>query len=164
MLTDTQLRNLKPRARTYKLKDRDGLYVAVLPTGTVSFRYNYRINGRQETLVLGRYGADGLSLSQAREKLNEAKKGLAGGASPAKQKSRARQQIKDADAFGEWFDLWIVRHKMAESTRDMRRSVFERDLREPFGRLKMWEITDVELRLLCDKIVKRGAPATRAIA
>jgi hypothetical protein len=35
MLTDTKLRNLKPREKTYKLTDRDGLYVAVLPTGTV---------------------------------------------------------------------------------------------------------------------------------
>jgi hypothetical protein len=54
MLTDTKLRNLKPREKAYKVADRDGLYVSVLPSGTVSFPYNYRVNGRQETLVLGR--------------------------------------------------------------------------------------------------------------
>ncbi len=42
----------------------------------------------------------------------------------------------------------------------MRRSVFERDLKGPFGRLKMGEITHEDLRGLCDKIVERGAPAT----
>lgn len=42
----------------------------------------------------------------------------------------------------------------------MRRSVFARDLKEPFGRLKMGEISHEDLRALCDKIVARGAPAT----
>lgn len=42
----------------------------------------------------------------------------------------------------------------------MRRSVYERDLKGPFGRLLLAEITHNELRTLCDKIVERGAPAT----
>lgn len=51
MLTDTKLRTLKPAEKTYKPTDRDGLYAALLPTGTISFRYSYRINKRQETVV-----------------------------------------------------------------------------------------------------------------
>lgn len=35
MLTDTALRNLKPKARLYKVSDRDGMYVTVSPAGTV---------------------------------------------------------------------------------------------------------------------------------
>jgi len=31
MLTDTKLRNLKPKDKLYKVNDRDGLYVAVTP-------------------------------------------------------------------------------------------------------------------------------------
>ena len=160
MLTDTKLRNLKPGEKAYKLTDRDGLYITVLTTGTISFRYNYRINGRQETLVLGRYGAGGITLAEARELLSEAKKGLAAGKSPSRQKAREKQKIKEADSFGEWAELWLKDHQMAESTRDMRRSVFERDLKGLFGRLKMTEITHEDLRSLCDKIVERGAPAT----
>ena len=160
MLTDTKLRNLKPGEKAYKLTDRDGLYVTVLTTGTISFRYNYRINGRQETLVLGRYGPGGITLSEARELLSEAKKGLASGKSPSRQKAREKQKVKEADSFGEWAELWLKDHQMAESTRDMRRSVFERDLKGLFGRLKMTEITHEDLRSLCDKIVERGAPAT----
>src|SRR5690554_7210944 len=56
MLTDTKLRNLKPTGKLYKVADRDGLYVAVTPSGTISFRYNYALNGRQETITFGRYG------------------------------------------------------------------------------------------------------------
>ena len=46
MLTDTKLRNIKPRDKLYKVNDRDGLYVAVTPAGSISFRYNYSPNRR----------------------------------------------------------------------------------------------------------------------
>ena len=50
MLTDTKLRNLKPQDKLYKVNDRDGLYVAVTPAGTISFRHNYSISGRLDTV------------------------------------------------------------------------------------------------------------------
>jgi len=79
MLTDTKLRNLKPQDKLYKVIDRDGLYVAVTPAGSISFRYNYSINGRQETITFGRYGLGGITLAEARERLGEAKKMIAAG-------------------------------------------------------------------------------------
>lgn len=30
----------------------------VTPTGVISFRYQYRVNGRQEVLTIGRYSAE----------------------------------------------------------------------------------------------------------
>ncbi|MFA7504642.1 MAG: Arm DNA-binding domain-containing protein, partial [Burkholderiaceae bacterium] len=77
MLTDTKLRNLKPKEKLYRVSDRDGLYVAVTPAGTISFRYNYSINGRQETITFGRYGRGGITLAEAREQLGNAKKMIA---------------------------------------------------------------------------------------
>ncbi|MFC5461005.1 tyrosine-type recombinase/integrase [Massilia niabensis] len=160
MLTDAALRNLKPKEKGYKVADRDGLYVFVLTSGTISFRYNYAINGRQETLVLGRYGPGGLKLGEARELLNEAKKSLAAGRSPARQKATVQARRHEENTFAEWAEEWLERYTMAESTRDMRRSVYERDLKRPFGKLKLDEVTSDELRRLCDRIVDRGAPAT----
>ena len=69
MLPDAALRKLKPKDKPYKLADGDGLYVYVLKSGSVSFRCNHAINGRQETLVLGRYGPGGIKLGEARELL-----------------------------------------------------------------------------------------------
>jgi integrase len=132
----------------------------VLKSGTVSFRYNYSINGRQETLVLGRYGPGGINLSEARERLAEAKKTLAAGKSPARQKGAAAARRRAEHSFAQWAQEWIERYTMAQSTRDMRRSVYERDLKGPFGKLKLEEITAEELRALCDRIVARQAPAT----
>ena len=62
MLTDAALRSLKPKKKMYKASDRDGMYVTVQPSGTIVFRFDYRLNDRRETLTLGRYGAAGLSL------------------------------------------------------------------------------------------------------
>lgn len=160
MLTDTKLRNLKPQDKLYKVNDRDGLYVAVTPAGSISFRYNYSINGRQETLTFGRYGLGGITLAEARELLGAAKKMVAAGKSPAKEKARDKARTKDAETFGAWSEKWLRGYQMADSTRDMRRSVFERDLKGKFGNQKLAEITHEDLRALTDAIVARKAPAT----
>ena len=81
MLTDTKLKNLKPQEKLYKVSDRDGLYVAVLTSGSVSFCYDYRINGRWETLLIGQYGRDGISSAEARDELIAVKKLLKAGQS-----------------------------------------------------------------------------------
>ena len=160
MLTDTRLRHLKPKEKLYKVNDRDGLYVAVTPAGTISFRYNYSINGRQETVTFGRYGVGGITLAEARERLNEAKKMVASGRSPAREKARDKARIKDAETFGAWAEKWLRGYQMAESTRDMRRSVYQRELKSKFAQQKLTEITHEDLRALTDNIVERGAPAT----
>ncbi|HUH60657.1 MAG TPA: Arm DNA-binding domain-containing protein [Candidimonas sp.] len=55
MLTDKALAALKPKDKIFKVTDRDGMYVAVLPTGTISYRYDHRLKGGRETLVIRRY-------------------------------------------------------------------------------------------------------------
>lgn len=160
MLTDTKLRALKPTGKLYKVPDRDGLYVAVTPAGSVSFRFNYRINGRQETLTLGRYGADGITLGEARDKLNEAKKLIAAGKSPAREKSRDKARINAGETFGAWAEKWLELHQMADSTRDMRRSVYMREVKPKFENVKLTEISHEDVRMMADGIVARGAPAT----
>ena len=160
MLTDTKLRNLKPQEKLYKVPDRDGLYVAVTPAGGVSFRYNYVISGRQETLTIGRYGSGGITLADARERLNDAKKMIADGRSPAKEKARTKSKTQDAETFGEWATKWFKGHVMADSTRDMRQAIYDRELKESFSKCKLPEITHDDLRRLTDSIVARRAPAT----
>lgn len=54
-LTDTQLKALKPRDKPYTVTDGDGLYIEVLPTGGVCWRYRYRLAGKQEMISLGQY-------------------------------------------------------------------------------------------------------------
>lgn len=49
---------------------------------------------------------------------------------------------------------------MADSTRAMRRAIFERELRPAWAKRLLTEILPYDLRALCAKIVERGAPAT----
>ena len=52
MLTDVALKNLKPRPKPFKVGDRDGMYAHVSASGLVTFRLDYRLNGRRETVML----------------------------------------------------------------------------------------------------------------
>ncbi|EHK3451510.1 tyrosine-type recombinase/integrase [Escherichia coli] len=160
MLTDTKLKNLKPQDKLYKVSDRDGLYVAVLTSGTVSFRYDYRINGRRETLVIGQYGRDGISLAEAREELIAAKKLLKAGQSPATAKRDGIKKIRGAETFAVHTDSYMKHVILAESTRAMKQAVIDRDILPVLGNKMMAEITTSMVRDLCDRIVERGGRAT----
>lgn len=160
MLTDTAIKALKSQKKLYKVSDRDGMYVVVQPSGAIVFRYDYRLNGRRETLTLGRYGPDGLSLARAREKLIDAKRAISEGRSPAQEKQQDKRRLKEAKRFGEFGEKWFQESRMAESTRAMRRSIYERDILPTFRNRLLTEITPDDLRMMCGKVKDRGAPAT----
>ena len=160
MLTDTKLKNLKPQDKIYKVSDRDGLYVAVLTSGSVSFRYDYRINGRRETLTIGQYGRDGITLAEAREELIAAKKLLKAGKSPAAAKRDGIRRISGAETFATHTVAYMNHVTLADSTRQMKQSVIDRDILPVLGNKVMAEITTGMVRDLCDKIVSRGGRAT----
>ena len=160
MLTDAGLKILKAKDKLYKVVDRDGMYVVVQPAGAVVFRYDYRINGRRETLTIGRYGPDGLSLARARERLIDAKRMISEGISPAHEKQREKRRIKEAKSFGEFGERWMQEAKMADSTRAMRRAIYERDILPVFRNRLLTEIGPDDLRSMCAKVKQRGAPAT----
>jgi integrase len=160
MLTDAAIKALKPKDKLYKVVDRDGMYVVVQPSGAIVFRLDYRLNGRRETLTLGRYGASGLSLARAREKLIDARRAISEGRSPAQEKQREKRRLQEAKSFGEFGERWLQEAKMADSTRAMRRSIFERDILPAFRNRLLPEILPEDLRALCAKVKERGAPAT----
>lgn len=160
MLTDTKLKSLKPKDKVYKVSDRDGLYVSVSVAGTVTFRYDYRINGRRETLTIGKYGADGINLAEARERLMVARKQVSEGISPASEKRAERNQIRNADRFFIFAEKYLADVQLADSTKALRVATYERDIRDTFGNRLMTEITTDEIRTHCEKIKDRGAPST----
>ena len=181
MLTDRELANIKPKDRLFKITDRDGLYAAVLPSGNVSFRFDYRLNGRRETLAIGRYDPSykltrdpealqygvGLSLREARTLLDRARRDVERGVSPSRTKVEKRTIADEALSFAGWAVAYFA-HKedsksgaemLAESTLAFRRSTYRRVLDPAFGRLKLEEITPVRLKRLCDEVKAQRGPA-----
>src|SRR6267378_3754157 len=160
MLTDAALKHLKPKEKIYKVTDRDGMYVLVKPSGTLTFQLDYRVNGRRETVTFGKYGPAGLSLARARELCIDAKRAISEGRSPAIEKQREKRRLLEAKSFGEFGEKWLTAAPMADSTRAMRRSIFERELLPVWRNRLLPEISPDDLRAHCAKIVDRGAPAT----
>jgi len=159
LLTDTKLKNLKGAERLYKVVDRDGLYVAVTPKGLVSFRLDYRLNGRRETLTIGRYGPTGMTLAQAREACLQAKKAITEGKSPARAKQLEKGKVREAKTFREYALAWLSEAEMADSTREARTSVLKTHILPLFGNRLLTEISPAELRTACEAVRDRGTPA-----
>ena len=85
---------------------------------------------------------------------------IAAGKSPAREKARDKERMKDAESFGAWAERWLRGYQMANSTRDMCKSVYNRELKKRFGNQKLSEITHEDLRAVTDSIVERGTSAT----
>ncbi|WP_127562454.1 tyrosine-type recombinase/integrase [Nioella ostreopsis] len=87
-LTDTALRNARPRDRAYKLFDGSGLHVLVTASGSRLWRMKYRYRGREKLLSFGPYPL--VSPKLAREKRDEARLMLLEDRDPSEEKQLAR--------------------------------------------------------------------------
>ncbi|AUZ05224.1 phage integrase [Vitreoscilla sp. C1] len=157
MLSDTKIKALKPKEKTYKESDRDGLYVMINPTGSKVFRYDYRFNGRRETLTIGKYGI--ISLAEAREILLEAKKLLNQGISPQQAKKDTKQN-QQGNTIDEWWLKYFNHTELAESTRKVKAGTYVSEIKPQFERKLLTEIKAIHIRTLCETILERGAPTT----
>ena len=54
-LSDTKIRNSKPRKKQYTIYDKDGLFMVVAPSGGKWWRFKYRFGGKEKLLSLGTY-------------------------------------------------------------------------------------------------------------
>ncbi len=100
-LTDSAIRALKPRDKDYKATDEKGLYLQVTPSGGRLWRMKFRApGGAEKKLALGAY--PDVSLKDARELRDKARKLLAKGIDPAEQKKRDKHaaKVSAANSFG----------------------------------------------------------------
>ena len=79
-LSDKAVRALKAKEKPYKVTDGQGLYVLVTAQGSRLWRFDYRFQGKRQTLSLGKFPDVGLS--DARQMLVEARQLLARGGTP----------------------------------------------------------------------------------
>jgi integrase len=90
-LTELAIKKAKPEAKDYKMADGGGLYLLVKATGSKCWRLKYRIGGKEKLLAIGVYPY--VSLSQTRERREDARKLLANGGDPSAIKKAAKQAI-----------------------------------------------------------------------
>ncbi|TBL68624.1 tyrosine-type recombinase/integrase [Hafnia alvei] len=93
-LTDAKIRAAKPDEKPYKLADSGNMFLLVHPNGSRYWRLRYRFLGKEKTLALGVYPE--VSLSEAREKRDTARKLIAEGTDPCEQK-RVKKAVPDIE-------------------------------------------------------------------
>ena len=101
-LTETQVRNAKPKSKTYKLFDGGGLFLEVPAVGNRRWRFKYRFDGKEKLLAFGLY--PDLSLADAREARDDARKIVRNGHDPSavrkSQKAPRRREATQGRASG----------------------------------------------------------------
>lgn len=91
-LTDAKIRAAKLDEKPYKLAHSGNMFLLVRPNGSRYWRLRYRFLGKEKTLALGDYPE--VSLSEAREKRDEARKLIAASIDPCEQK-RVKKSVSD---------------------------------------------------------------------
>jgi hypothetical protein len=99
-LTDTAIRNAKPRDKAHKITDGGGLYLLVTPAGGRLWRLKYRLDGVERKLAIGKY--PDVTLGEARKARDTARSSRAPDTIPAPRSvgsghlRRSRQQRPSA--------------------------------------------------------------------
>ncbi len=114
-LTDTAVKKVKPGDKPVKLSDGKGLYLLVNPSGSKLWRWKYRVLGKEKVMSLGAY--PDVSLAQARDGLDKARKLLAAGDDPmAKRKAdKVARRTADENSFEAVARMWWGSWKLARS-------------------------------------------------
>jgi integrase len=158
-LTNMACNNAKPRPKSYKIFDGGGLYLEIMPNASKLWRLKYRFV-KEKRISFGPYPL--VSLAEAREMRDGAKKLLIRGIDPAANREEKKQQtIRDAgNAFQvvalEWFDKQLG--KWSDGYAKKVKQCLERNVFPYIGRRPIHLITPNEMmESVFDKIEKRGA-------
>jgi integrase len=158
-LTVVAIKNRKPGKKPVRMYDTGGLYLEVRPEGGRWWRLAYRFGGKRKLISLG--VLEEVSLVEAREKRDAARKLLANGIDPSAHKKAERRAVvlRDANSFeavarewhGKQAKAWVPKHA-ADVLRRLEANLFP-DL----GARPIAEITALELLAAARKVESRGA-------
>jgi len=154
MLTNTQIKNLKPNGKLYRELDSLGLYIEVNKSGTKTWRQRFYINGKENMLTLGTY--PDVSLLDARQARDHNKQLIKLGTDPSKIGKDDAQA--STETFADMFNVW---HKhMSDNWNDkyaenvIQRS--ERYLLPYIGSKEISSITPKDMLTIFKSIENRG--------
>ena len=160
-LTDAKIRNIKPTEKQKKFYDEGGLFLLVTPSGGKLWRLKYRYDKKAKGLALGQYPI--VSLLDARQLRDDAKRNLAKGIDPSGVK-KAQRQAGTAGAetfeaialewYGKFAPTWVKTHAQNTSSR-LKTDIF------PFiGKRPILEINAQELLAVLRRAEARGCLPT----
>ncbi|ARN73613.1 tyrosine-type recombinase/integrase [Oceanicoccus sagamiensis] len=161
-LTDSKIRNLKPRDKTYRVADEKGLYLEVFPNSSKYWRHKYRFNGKEKRLAYGVYPE--VTLKEARSKRDTSRKLLEHDTDPGAAKLAKKAAISEAAANSfqivalEWYEK--QKPTWATSTAKKRKALIDNDLIPWLGKRPVSDISAAEILTTLQRIENRGAKET----
>jgi integrase len=157
-LTQMAIVKATAKEKPFKLSDGGGLHLLVQPNGSKLWRIRYRFAGRENMLTLGAFPT--VSLALARQKRDEARRQLAGGADPGVK--RKLDKISAATAARNTFGAVsaeylanMAQNGVSESTLSKNRWLLE-DLARPLSARPIAEIVPAEILNILKRIEKSG--------
>jgi integrase len=157
-LSAVTVTNAKPREKPYKLSDDRGLFLLVTPKGQRYWRFKYRFDGKEKILAFGVY--PDVSLADARDRRDAARKMVAAGEDPAANKKRveAEKRARSQETFSIIADEWLERlEKEGRSASTLSKLRWLTDFARPaLGDRPIAEITAPELLEILRKVEARG--------
>jgi hypothetical protein len=167
-----QERQTGTRKSLKALFDGGGLFLEIHANGAKRWRMKYRVGDKEKRLTFGTYPA--VSLKEARERRDEAKKLLTNGADPAevreeqRESAKAKREEQKAEleretatfekAVWEWFNAWSL--DKAPSNTERIRGRLVADVLPWMGQKPIADISPADIFQTCDRIQKRGATET----
>jgi integrase len=157
-LTANKAKAAKPIDKPFKLSDGGGLYLLVQPNGSKYWRLDYRFAGKRKTLAVGVY--PDVSLLDARDKRDKARKLLADGIDPGENKKAVKMagENRAANSFEvvarEWHGKFSPGWAATHSSKIIRR--LEENIFPWLGARPIAEITAPELLACIRRIEARG--------
>lgn len=161
-LTAVAARNARPQDKMYRLAAGKGLYLQVMPTGARYWRLKYRFAGAARMMGLGVYPE--VSLAEAREARDAARKLLASGVDPSMQRRVDKLALEMAveNSLEAVCRAWYAEREptwAASYARGVKRRL-ERNIYPWLGKLPMADVTSGMLMVCLQRIVDRGAVET----
>lgn len=156
-LSELQVKNAKPATKETKLFDGAGLFLLVTPSGGKLWRLKYRFGGREKLLTLGAYPQ--ISLSDARQRREDARRLLANGIDPSEvKKAKREEQQEQKRTFEVVAREWFVKNEPGWSASHCAtvKSRLERDIFPVFGNSPISEIKRSHIIGLLKGIEARG--------
>ena len=157
-LTDTKVRSLQASEKPITAFDGGGLFLYLHPKGGKWWRFKYQFAGRTKTLSFGTYPE--ITLKDARNRREEARKLLANGTDPSEdRKEQKRMALAIAATFGTVFAEWlrIEATKLSIRTVDKIQSSMDIHALPKIGDLPIAEIKIDDLLTMLRIIEAKGA-------
>lgn len=157
-LTELAIKNLKPKAKPYRVADSGGLCLKVTPTGGKFWVWRYRFLGKEQTLALGKYPI--ISLAKARKLRDEARELAQEGKQLTREKKakKLRQAYESDNTFRKVALDWHETRKGSLNEKYYKQclSRLEQLVFPTIGSLPIVDITIPDVVQLVEKIGKRG--------